>query len=537
MSKNSIDDEITLRRRLRDDYPFYAINALFIKQKKVKGLIPFEFNIVQKFIHYKVEEQKRKTGKIRAIIVKGRQEGCSTYCDGRLYHNVTHNPGTFAFILAHIKKSSEILFKMVKRFHDNCPEYLKPITSKNNASSLEFSELDGGFTVGTSKTPDGGRGDTIHYLHCSEAAYYNNAEDLVSGLLESVPDEPGTEIFIESTANGIGNWFHLKWLDALAGKDDYIAIFVPWYWQLEYTLPAPSDFSPTEEELELISLYKLTNDQLNWRRLKIIKFAQAGIDGTKKFKQEYPNNSIEAFQLSGGDTYITSEEVMPARLRARNNEIEPYGPLIIGVDPARSKKGDRTAIIRRKGRVAYGLETYKGKDGMEVVGIINTIIQEEKPDKVFIDEDGIGGPILDRLRELGYGPDLVVGVQAGSTKTLLYPRRYFNKRAEMWGLCLDWLKEGNVAIPDSDELHSDLCAPLYKWSSNSTLIIESKDDMKGPKRNLPSPDTADALNLTFAQPVVMNHIMEKRRNNRKEAIRKLMAPAQKVKNIKKAYMK
>jgi hypothetical protein len=65
----------------------------------------------------------------------------------------------------------------------------------------------------------------------------------------------------------------------------------------------------------------------------------------------------------------------------------------------------------------------------------------------------------------------------------------------------EWLKAAPSRIPDSDSLHADLMGPKYKYDSNSRLVIERKEDMK--KRGLPSPDDADALALTFAQPVPM----------------------------------
>ncbi len=75
-----------------------------------------------------------------------------------------------------------------------------------------------------------------------------------AGVLQAVSDEPGTEIILESTANGVGNFFHRKWRDAETGKSDYIAIFIPWFWQQEYRKASPPDFMLDEEEGEYASL-------------------------------------------------------------------------------------------------------------------------------------------------------------------------------------------------------------------------------------------------------------------------------------------
>jgi hypothetical protein len=328
-------------------------------------------------------------------------------------------------------------------------------------------------------------------LHGSEIGFWANATEHAMGIMQAVPNAPKTEIILESTPNGIGNFFHQEWQKAEASISDYIAIFVPWFWQDEYAIPAPLNFklTPTEEELKL--QYNLSDDQINWRRRKIIELSVNGVDGEKCFKQEYSSNAAEAFILTGEDSFISSDIVM----LARNAVVDPYGPLLVGVDPARFGD-DRTSIIFRQGRVAYGLQSYVKKDLMEVAGIVHNIITSDSPAKVFIDIGGLGAGVLDRLRELGHGPDRVVGVNAGSAP--LDGVKYKNKRAEMWGLMKQWLLDQPTKIPDDNALHADLCGIKYKFDSNTRLVMESKEDMK--KRGIRSPDTAEALIQTFAYP-------------------------------------
>jgi hypothetical protein len=138
---------------------------------------------------------------------------------------------------------------------------------------------------------------------------------------------------------------------------------------------------------------------------------------------------------------------------------------------------------------------------MHIVGRIKGMLEQtdDRVDMVFIDRGGEGGAIYDRLEELGYG-ERVKLVNFGSTKTLLDPDRYKNKRAEMWGLMRDWLNDPNgCEIPDSDELQADLTTPTFKYDSEQKVILEKKEDIK--TRGLRSPDVADALALTFAFPV------------------------------------
>ena len=478
-----------IRQRLKDDFIHYARKCLKIRTKEGK-INPFELNRAQLYIHEQLEKQKGETSKVRALILKGRQQGCSTYVGGRFYHKVSHHFGMQAFILTHALDATQNLYKMAQRYYENTPLPVKPQVTTSNAKELIFGALDSGYKLGTAENKAVGRSATIQLLHGSEVAFWNNASEHAKGVMQAVPSSAGTEIILESTANGVGNYFHQSWQQAEAGLSDYIAIFVPWFWQEEYKREVNDDFVLTSHEDELMHQYGLTYEQLAWRRLKIAELSVNGVDGEKSFAQEYPCNSTEAFQLTGEDTYIQSELVM----RARKFEAEAYGKLVLGVDPARFGD-DRTAIIRRQGRVAFGLETYIKKDTMEVTGIVHQIIEKEKPFKVFVDVGGLGAGIVDRLKELGH-KDIIVAVNAGSSP--LDSRKFYNKRSEMWGMCREWLFEGGVQIPDNNALHADLCGIRYKVDSNSRLVMEQKADMK--KRGIRSSDCADSLCLTFAYP-------------------------------------
>jgi len=481
--------EIT-RLRLRDDFPFYARNCLRVRSKSGETQA-FQLNKAQQFIHACIERQKAETGKVRAIVLKGRQQGVSTYAEGRLYWKTTHRSGVRAFILTHEADSTSALFEMVERYHELAPDFVKPMTGASNAKELIFSKLDSGYKVGTAGNKSVGRGTTIQYFHGSEVAYWPNAAEHAKGILQAVPDEDDTEIILESTANGVGNYFYQQWQRAEAGESPFQAIFVPWYWQPEYRKSGLGVTRSAEEE-KIVELFGLDNEQLAFRRSKIAELSADGGDGVFAFKQEYPMTAQEAFQVSGGDSLIRPESVM----KARQAKVLAQGPLIVGVDPARFGD-DRTAIIKRRGRSAYDLVTYDKTSTMEVAGLVNAIIKNERPAQVAIDVGGLGAGVVDRLLELGHG-DVVVPINFGGSS--LDPERFINRRAEMWWNLRDWL-DGDmpVMIPDRDDLHSDLCAPFYKYDSQARRKLESKDDMK--KRGMRSTDCADALALTFAEPL------------------------------------
>jgi len=481
------NERLQIKQRLKDDLVHYANRCLKIRRKD-GSIEPFIFNQAQKYIHSKLEEQRGKTGKVRALILKGRQMGCSTLIGGRFYHKVTHSFGCQAFILTHSLEATNNLYKMAQRFYEHTPQPVKPQVSKSNAKELVFGILDSGYRLGTAENKNVGRSATIQLLHGSEVAFWNNAAEHATGIMQAVPNAAGTEIIMESTANGVGNYFHQMWQQAEAGLSDFIAIFVPWYWQDEYYIEPPLSFAPTSDELALISQYGLTHGQLLWRRNKITELSVNGVDGTKSFQQEYPNCAAEAFVLSGEDNYIPADIVTRAR---KTTNVEGYGPIILGVDPARFGD-DRSCIIFRHGRLAYGLGSFIKKDTMEMAGIVYQAILLHKPHKVCVDVGGLGAGVVDRLKELVGNPDIVVPVNFGSKP--LDAIKYKNKKAEMWGEMLSWFNgEQDVRVPDSDELQADLCNTKYRVDSNSRLEMESKEHMK--HRGVRSSDCADALCL------------------------------------------
>lgn len=470
------------------DFKFFAPTFFKIRSKN-GSIVPFVLNKAQLYLHDKLEQQLKETGKIRAIILKGRQQGISTYVQARYFHKTITQPGTKTFILTHEAEATKNLFEMTKRYYEYLPSGLCPKAAKDSSKELRFEAIDSGYSIGTAGNKGAGRSQTVQLCHCSEVGFYPHAEEHAQGLLQAIGTQDGTELILESTANGIGNYFHSVWLGAEQGTNGFIPIFIPWFWQNEYT-DVGRNFKPTDEENTLLMQYAkdgMTMAHVAWRRKKIYEFHNDFDIGKIRFDQEYPSDSAIAFTNPIDETFINAVHVM----RARKTNIDSETALVIGVDPAISDN-DRCAIIRRRGRKAYKMEALKNHTTMEIVGKIKNIIEQERPVKVFIDCIGIGAGVVDRLKEMGY--QCVEGVNVARSAN--NKETYANQRAEIWAEMRDWLTgELPVDLPDDDELHRDLCMLGYRHKSNGQLLIESKQDLK--KRGLPSPDFGDALALTF----------------------------------------
>ena len=233
------------------------------------------------------------------------------------------------------------------------------------------------------------------------------------------------------------------------------------------------------------------------------------VEGTDKqvYQQiidEYGPDSSQAhvevygeFPNASDDQFISAQTVDDAMKRPRYKD--QSAPIVLGVDPARFG-ADATVIAVRQGRDIIDIKRYRGDDTMTVVGHIIEAIEEYSPAMVVIDEGGVGGGVVDRLKEQRYK---IRGVNFGNKSK--NPLMYGNKRAEMWGAMREWLK--SASIPSDRMLKSDLISPMMKPDSKGTIFLESKKDMRA--RGLASPDAADAICVTFAFPMAHRETVDK----------------------------
>lgn len=477
-----------LHKRFNDEYRFYAKYHLKIRTKE-GSIEPLIFNYAQEKLDAFIIKQNMETQRVRILILKARQQGFSTYTGGRFYWRTTRNEGKATFILSHEADTTEKLFQIVERYHKNCPDAAKMQTDVANRRRMVFSGINSEYFVGTAGNENVGRGGTIQYLHASEAAFYPDGEGFSKGLLQSVPDLPGTEVIIESTANGMDPLFYRMCMDAQNGKGDYRLFFSPWFWQAEYRKEAPLDFVPTYEEEKLMTVYELDANQIYWRRTKIEGAFKGDI---KSFMQEYPANVEEAF-ISSGDSLISSFAFMAAR---KATLTDPNAPLVIGVDTNEAVGKARTGICFRQGRQILKAYAIEGKKPMELVGVLADIINHNQPIKMFMDS-GNGFAVIDRLIELGYG-DIVMPVSFNDGA--IDDTQFLNKRAEMWNDLAQWVNNGDTRVPDCDVFHKEVTAiPVHKKTSSGLKKLVPKEEIEDAAKI--RIDIGDAAALTFAYPV------------------------------------
>lgn len=207
-----------------------------------------------------------------------------------------------------------------------------------------------------------------------------------------------------------------------------------------------------------------------------------------RIKGEFPSQGLNAFISRGIATEAQTRVVQV-----------PYDePIIIGVDVARFGK-NRTVLYPRRGRDARTLPyvSFLGNNTMQTVDEVLKMMAMYHTSLVAVDGGGVGGGVIDRLRQLGVD---VVEVQFGAKASPNLAQgnrekaRYANKRAEIWGALRDWLRGG--AIPSDPQIIEELCAPMYTISAEDVITLERKDAMED--RGAPSVDHADALAITFA---------------------------------------
>lgn len=205
------------------------------------------------------------------------------------------------------------------------------------------------------------------------------------------------------------------------------------------------------------------------------------------------------YMASASHQFIGSD-LVDAAMEQDPSQLKPIGPLKMGLDVARGGK-NKSVLCLRRGRVLFWV---KEKDLRDSIEVTDWVVAEchalpKLPDQIAVDVIGVGSGVYDNLRAKFPGRAYAVN----SSENLKDPplvegdgRRPYNMRARMWQGLRAWLKDGPVSIPKDLKTKLQIGAPRYKYK-NEMLLIESKEEML--KRDVESPDRADAIAMTFAK--------------------------------------
>lgn len=296
---------------MKDIYEGFWHHQTFAEQclsvrNKLGAEIPYQLAPSQLKLAAAIEQQQKLGKPIRIVILKARQVFFSTGTAGHFLHRTAFRSGQHTMVIADEKEGARDIFAYYQTFQRSYQRFgdviRQPALVSDKDGLMEWAN-GSWIRVQTARNTRTGRSVSVRNLHLSEYAFYLNARKLMTGLMQSVPDDPKTSVIVESTANGVGNAFHKLWQLATDPEieSDWIGLFFAWWEHPEYDRPldvAPQILqeSLSKEESDMAKQFSLSLEQLNWRRWAIVNKCENDVE---RFRQEYPSFPEEAFRASG----------------------------------------------------------------------------------------------------------------------------------------------------------------------------------------------------------------------------------------------
>jgi len=306
----------------------FAENMLMV-QDKARKLVPLRLNKAQ--CHYLAHKTKRD------LILKARQLGFSTAIQAEMFRLYTTGAES-VLTMADKQDNTDKLRRMAERYYDKLPpNFIPPVRSEDNASMTVYPNIGSEVQIATAGSRTSGRASTYTRFHGSEVAYWRNAEWVISGALQAIPEHlDDTWVVFESTANGASGWFFDECTAALAGDSEWTLHFYAWWWESEYKIALLPDeiLEYSDEEFALAEKHNLSPEQIKWRRKK-------QRDLKEMFQQEHPESPAQAFLTTGDAVYTITQDMLYAPTETEAIKGHTYA---MGVDWAANIDGDSTAI-------------------------------------------------------------------------------------------------------------------------------------------------------------------------------------------------
>jgi hypothetical protein len=267
-------------------------------------LIDFRLNWAQQEYLAEIERQYEQRRLVRIIVCKARQLGVSTLTEAVMFLWCFIHDNVNGLVIAHENDSAQHLLGMSQTYWETYP-YRRAYNPKyRSRNEIAWVETKSSMKISTAKNVNTGRSKTLHVVHASEVAFWDKATMTMGGLEQAFHFEPNTIGVIESTANGVGGYFHDMWYAAEAGETEYKPLFFPWWKHPQYTWgylnqtlnqPTPVLDNMNEEE-RVLRRMGVDDDHLLWRRWALRNLVQNDLS---LFHSEYPSTADESFVATG----------------------------------------------------------------------------------------------------------------------------------------------------------------------------------------------------------------------------------------------
>lgn len=299
-----------LKLRMEYDFEYWCATCVKIQDKESKNITPFIMRSPQRKLVDIMVKKLQEQLPIRIILLKARQWGGSTVVQIFMaWIQLFHKKRWHSAIIADVEDQSRNIKSMYSRVAKNHPKEILPFKLSNFEGSTKNKIIESReciIYISSMQNPDSLRSSDIMMAHMSEVGLWKETEgkkpeDLVQSIAGTIPAIPYSVIVMESTAKGIGNYFHKQWSKAVNGESGYTPIFVSWfeidiYSKRFKTNSQRIEFANTLSEKEK-SYFTLgaTLENINWYRDK--KYTDSYDDW--RMGCEFPTTPIEAFQSTG----------------------------------------------------------------------------------------------------------------------------------------------------------------------------------------------------------------------------------------------
>ena len=316
-SKPCTSEEQWQRLRIRHDFEYWCATCATILNKITGRAEHMILNRPQRRVLQVLEKQRLAGKPLRLILLKARQWGGSTLVQMYMaWIQMVLKDNWNSLICGHQHQTSSAIKNIYRLTLRNYPEHLtrdgempklKSFDGTRNVQQLSGSES---LLISSSAhSQDAMRGYDVKMAHLSEVAFWpctaqRSPEDVVRSIGGSIPLEPLTMIAMESTANGVGNYFHQEWLRAKGGKSDKEAVFVPWYEIEIYRMEVP-DVAQLIAEMDSYEKWLwedlgCTLEMINWYHNKRREYCNHS-----QMASEFPTTDLEAFTSTARTVFST----------------------------------------------------------------------------------------------------------------------------------------------------------------------------------------------------------------------------------------